>query len=167
MGTKIIETGSTAGGTAKVEYKDESGNVLWYYDDAGNFVRNGNAKITGLAGTGSRMVTADASGNLSASVTDYAFVVSLSPTPTNTNIGINGGAGGKTIMLYFSAQWDAGDSTSSGIYMIRCGFNGNNYSVVEIASSGYYAPTFSQVDGYLYIGFPTSASGIIRVTANK
>ena len=36
MGTKIIETGSTAGGIAKVEYKDEAGNVLWYYDDAGN-----------------------------------------------------------------------------------------------------------------------------------
>ena len=47
MGTKIIETGSTAGGIAKVEYKDESGDVLWYYDDAGNFVRNGNAKIEG------------------------------------------------------------------------------------------------------------------------
>ena len=66
MGTKIIEIGSTAGGIAKVEYKDEAGNVLWYYDDAGNFVRNGNAKITGLAGTDTRMVTADASGNLSA-----------------------------------------------------------------------------------------------------
>ena len=25
MGTKIIETGSTAGGIAKVEYKDEAG----------------------------------------------------------------------------------------------------------------------------------------------
>ena len=44
MGTKIIETGSTAGGIAKVEYKDEAENVLWYYDDAGNFVRNGNMK---------------------------------------------------------------------------------------------------------------------------
>ena len=66
MGAKIIETGSTAGGIAKVEYKDEAGNVLWYYDDAGNFVRNGNAKITGLAGTGNRMVVADSSGNLSA-----------------------------------------------------------------------------------------------------
>lgn len=68
IGTKITEVGSTAGGIAKVEYKDESGNVLWYYDDAGNFVRNGNAKISGLAGTGNRMVLADASGNLSAAV---------------------------------------------------------------------------------------------------
>ena len=28
MGTKIIETGSTAGGVAKVEYKNEAGNVV-------------------------------------------------------------------------------------------------------------------------------------------
>ena len=56
MGTVINEVGSSAGGTAKVEYKDQNGNVLWYYDDAGNFVRNGNAKITGLAGAGARMV---------------------------------------------------------------------------------------------------------------
>ena len=64
MGTKIIETGSTAGGIAKVEYKDELGNVLWYYDDAGNFVRTGSAKIIGLAGTGNRMLIADENGNL-------------------------------------------------------------------------------------------------------
>ena len=49
MGTKIIETGSTAGGIAKVEYKDEAGNVLWYYDDAGNFVRNGNVKASSFS----------------------------------------------------------------------------------------------------------------------
>ena len=77
------KTGSTAGGTAKVEYKDEAGNVLWYYDDAGNFVRNGDAKITGLAGTGTRMVTADASGNLSAGALAYSentFTPTLSAT---------------------------------------------------------------------------------------
>ena len=87
-GEKLKETGSTAGGVAKVEYKDEAGNVLWYYDDAGNFVRNGNAKITGLAGTGSRMVVADANGNLSANVQLQQSV--SNGTATNTawvNIG--------------------------------------------------------------------------------
>ena len=84
MGTIINEVGSTAGGVAKVEYKDQAGNVLWYYDDAGNFVRNGNAKITGLAGTGTRMVVADASGNLSAGVTDYTIIVPMSTTPVST-----------------------------------------------------------------------------------
>ena len=65
MGTKIIETGSTAGGIAKVEYKDEAGNVLWYYDDAGNFVRNGNIKIDGnLSGTNNIAIQGTAYSNL-------------------------------------------------------------------------------------------------------
>lgn len=33
IGTKITEVGSTAGGIAKVEYRDESGNLLWGFDD--------------------------------------------------------------------------------------------------------------------------------------
>ena len=65
MGTKIIETGSTAGGIAKVEYKDEAGNVLWYYDDNGNFVRNGNIKIDGnLSGTNNIAIQGAAYSNL-------------------------------------------------------------------------------------------------------
>ena len=83
MGTIINEVGSTEGGVAKVEYKDQAGNVLWYYDDAGNFVRNGNAKITGLAGTGSRVVFADSNGNLFASskiLRGYVYVESGSTT---------------------------------------------------------------------------------------
>ena len=69
MGTKIIETGSTAGGIAKVEYKDEAGNVLWYYDDAGNFVRNGNIKIDGnLSGTNNIAIQGTAYSNLENSV---------------------------------------------------------------------------------------------------
>ena len=65
MGTKIIETGSTAGGIAKVEYKDELGNVLWYYDDAGNFVRNGNIKIDGnLSGASNIAIQGTAYSNL-------------------------------------------------------------------------------------------------------
>ena len=49
MGTIINEVGSTAGGVAKVEYKDQSGNVLWYYDDAGDFVINGNMKANSFS----------------------------------------------------------------------------------------------------------------------
>ena len=101
MGTKIIETGSTAGGIAKVEYKDEAGNVLWYYDDAGNFVRNGNAKITGLAGTGSRMVMADSSGNLSAVGNIYKPIKQFSYSlPATYGINyVNSSGGGQRISL--------------------------------------------------------------------
>ena len=67
MGTKIIEQGSTAGGIAKVQYLDESGNVLYEVNDSDKIFKMVNGKISGLAGTGNRMVTADSSGNLSAS----------------------------------------------------------------------------------------------------
>lgn len=66
MGTKIIEQGSTAGGIAKVQYLDESGNVLYEVNDSDKIFKMVNGKISGLAGIGTRMVVADSSGNLSA-----------------------------------------------------------------------------------------------------
>ena len=69
MGTKIIEQGSTAGGIAKVQYLDESGNVLYEVNDSDKIFKMVNGKISGLAGTGNRMVVADSSGNLSAGTT--------------------------------------------------------------------------------------------------
>lgn len=53
-------------------------------------------------------------------------------TEVNTGLSINGSYNGKTYMLIASTQWDAGDNTSSGVYMIRCGYNGNNYSITAI-----------------------------------
>lgn len=66
IGTKIIEQGSTAGGVAKVQYLDESGNVLYEVNDSDKIFKMVNSKVSGLAGTGNRMVVADSSGNLSA-----------------------------------------------------------------------------------------------------
>lgn len=63
-GTKIIEQGSTAGGIAKVQYLDESGNVLYEVNDSDKIFKMINGKISGLAGAGTRMVVADSSGNL-------------------------------------------------------------------------------------------------------
>ena len=65
MGTKIIEQGSTAGGIAKVQYLDESGNVLYEVNDSDKIFKMVNGKISGLAGTGINMVVADSIGNLS------------------------------------------------------------------------------------------------------
>ena len=84
MGTKIIETGSTAGGIAKVEYKDEAGNVLWYYDDAGNFVRSGNIKIDGnLSGTNNIAIT-DANGAITSSQYKLSALNTAPASPTAT-----------------------------------------------------------------------------------
>ena len=86
MGTKIIEQGSTAGGIAKVEYKDESGNVLYEVNDSDKIFKMVNGKISGLAGTGTRMVTTDASGKLSALA---ETTTSISVTEVDTQVGQN------------------------------------------------------------------------------
>ena len=112
-----------AGGIAKVEYKDQSGDVLWYYDDAGNFVRNGNAKITGLAGTGNRMVAADATGNLSASTLAYSentYVPTLSTTGQvgSWTYGSRGGKYitiGKKVTIYMHVFWIAKPSAGTAL----------------------------------------------------
>ena len=130
MGTVINEVGSTAGGVAKVEYKDQAGNALWYYDDAGNFVRNGNAKITGLAGTGNRIVVADSSGNLSANnkfVTSYAEEV-ISSIPTNTWTVIMGCPVGK---IDIAISVDAFASTTL-YYSQACFARGTDGLPVEV-----------------------------------
>ena len=126
MGTKIIETGSTAGGIAKVEYKDEAGNVLWYYDDAGNFVRNGNAKITGLAGTGSRMIVAGSNGNLSASlqVETGSWTPVVKGSDGGTAVAGTGNTGrytkiGKMILFSANIEWTSINGTISGRRIIE------------------------------------------------
>ena len=50
-----------------MQYLDESGNVLYEVNDSDKIFKMVNGKISGLAGTGNRMVVADSSGNLSAS----------------------------------------------------------------------------------------------------
>lgn len=54
---------------------------------------------------------------------------------TNTGISVNGGAGGRTYLVCWSTHSSTGDSTTSYIGMLRCGYNGNNYSLIEIARS--------------------------------
>ena len=141
IGTKIVEVGSTAGGTARVDYKTEGGTTVFGFDDTAqeitgtavtttgeagkllkfssiantllHFLRirkssttalnvqddssvdvfnvdttnkvitSYNQKISGLAGTGSRMIMADASGNLSASTnfSKKSFITTTAGTP--------------------------------------------------------------------------------------
>ena len=50
-----------------MQYLDESGNVLYEVNDGDKIFKMVNGKISGLAGTGTRMVVADSSGNLRAS----------------------------------------------------------------------------------------------------
>lgn len=51
---------------------------------------------------------------------------------TSTHININKGNGGKTLLLCISGHTSTGNNTYSGMYMIRCGYNGNNYNKTTI-----------------------------------
>ena len=51
---------------------------------------------------------------------------------TNTHLSVNGGSFGKTYILLCSGQWDAADNTASAIYVVRCGYNDNNYGVYPL-----------------------------------
>lgn len=53
----------------------------------------------------------------------------------NTHLNVNAQHLGKTYLLIGSAQWDDGNSTASGIYMLRCGYNDNKWEIVKIAES--------------------------------
>ena len=61
-----------------MQYLDESGNVLYEVNDSDKIFKMVNGKISGLAGTGSRVVVADASGNLSASDLKISFTPVIS-----------------------------------------------------------------------------------------
>ena len=125
MGTKIIEQGSTAGGIAKVEYLDESGNVLYEVNDSDKIFKMVNGKISGLAGTGNRMVTADASGNLSAG--EQIETGTWTPVLKGSTSGIAvAGAGntgrytkiGKLVMFTACVDWTSITGTITGSRII-------------------------------------------------
>jgi len=50
----------------------------------------------------------------------------------NTKVSINAKEGGKTLLLCLSGHAGTGNNTYAGIYMIRCGYDGNNYTKTSI-----------------------------------
>lgn len=60
------------------------------------------------------------------------FQGAISSVETNTHISVNAGSLGRTLVIIGSAQWDAGGNTSSAIYVVRCGYDGNNWTLYPI-----------------------------------
>lgn len=70
----------------------------------------------------------------------YATTSSNSVT---TDISVNGGEGGKTILVIASGHTSSGDATASAVLMLRCGYNGNHVSAANIAGSSNWDSSFS------------------------
>jgi hypothetical protein len=81
-------------------------------------------------------------------------------TPTVTPINVNGGGGGRTVLLFFNYANSTGNATASSIWMIRCGFDGNNYTATVIASDDGGAGA-----GRATPVFTVSAAGVLSIAA--
>ena len=83
-----------------------------------------------------------------------------------TTISANANCTGRTILALISASWDSGDFTSSHIWMLRCGYDGNHVTKTVIAednvSSVYHLDVGVSDDGY--IQFKPTYDGIFYVT---
>lgn len=77
-----------------------------------------------------------------------------------TDINVNAGSGGKTYLICYSTHSSTGDATISYIGMLRCGYNGNKYSITQIAKEGNGALLVNfSVDSNGYLQFQNSAAG--------
>lgn len=69
------------------------------------------------------------------------------PGQTVLPINANGYWLGRTCLIIWSNSDSDGDLTSSGVYMIRCGYDGNHITQITIAENrGYHSgavPSFS------------------------
>jgi len=107
-------------------------------------------------------------GNLySNNIKNFSLTLQGTGTPVNTGLPINAYGGGRCYLLLTSQQWDAGNSTSAVVTMIRCGYDGNNFSAVVLGSSQLQAETWSQSGGYLYVAGNTNFQLNIIVLSNN
>ena len=92
-------------------------------------------------------------------------------TPVSTGINVNAGNGGRTYLITYSYQGGTGNTTASSLYMIRCGFDGGNFTATKISGDqgGTVAldvATFSLVGAILYIAAGAGGNGRFGVLGN-
>ena len=88
----------------------------------------------------------------------------------STGISVNAADGGRTIMIMASYNSSSGNSTSSVYAMVRCGYNGNNFSTTVIASdyTGGGSLGTRHVDGILQVTFNGGGGNVVyRIDTNK
>ena len=131
-----------------------SASYMWLYGDAEYVVINFPAynvitnylKITGPITTDS---TVAATGVISGQRLNTSAVTLGGIPAYSTGINVNAGSGGATAILLFSTNTSTGNSTSSAMYLVRYGFDGDNYSTYYIGGSSNFI-TFSIVSSILF-----------------
>ena len=81
------------------------------------------------------------------------------------------GDGERTYFIFLSSQVSSANNTISAVYMVRCGYDGNNFIATKISGDQGARPsstyTFSQVNQTLYVQAPESGSHVARVFVNQ
>jgi hypothetical protein len=187
-GTETIVNLTTTGNTILGDASTDTLNV-----GNGGLIKDasGNVNIAGL--TASQAIFTDASKNLVSNAITGTGSVAMSTSPNinyanlagakvywvgvngttaaSTGINVNAGGGGRTVLLLWSFQNGAGNLTASSIYMIRCGYDGNNYTATKVSgnaggTAGGDVPTFSLVSSVLHIAAPAAGTGMVGWIAN-
>ena len=78
-------------------------------------------------------------------------------TPVDTGISVNAQSRGETLLVLCSGHSATGDSTTSAIYMLRLGYDGNNMHTSEIVKD-----TGSDTPGN-YFTFGVSSNGTLTI----
>jgi hypothetical protein len=89
------------------------------------------------------------------------YFVSLRKTtiePIEYDLIVNGNNDGLTYLVLWSCNTNEGDSSSSAIYMLRCGYSGNHLTTVEITHSNMPS------DSRLIPSFTASQNGKMTIS---
>ena len=67
-------------------------------------------------------------------VKTYNAWISNSVYTIDTDISVNASSGGRALLVLASGHMGAGDATFASIWLIRCGYNGDNVSSTKVST---------------------------------
>lgn len=127
-GTWGINVSGSAGSVAWSNVSGRPTNLNQFTNGPGYITSSGSCSYATTAGTANSV----AFNNIASNPFIYLFI---SPNQTRgTGINVNAREGGRTLLILMSGQCASGNDTASRIYMVRCGYSGNNYNFDELHS---------------------------------
>lgn len=127
-GTWSINVSGSAGSVAWSNVSGRPTNLNQFTNGPGYITSSGSCSYATTAGTANSVAF-----NNIASNPFISLFISTNQT-RGTGINVNAREGGRTLLILMSGQCDSGNATASRIYMIRCGYSGNNYNIDELHS---------------------------------
>ena len=152
-GTWSINVSGSAGSVAWSNVSGRPTNLNQFTNGPGYITSSGSCSYATTAGTANSV----AFNNIASNPFIYLFIATNQTR--GTGINVNAREGGRTLLILMSGQCDSGNATASRIYMVRCGYSGNNYNLDELHSrtGNCYASLTASV----------SSSGELQLKANS